>query len=156
MVFIMKKNHQQGFTLVEMSVVLVLIAILLGGMLKFGEMIEASRIKSVGVQWDNVKAATSSFKAKYGSLPGDLRDAGNLISDLTPPGGPVANTDFIASNPPLDEDRVICYNCRNLNGGQDHREFAMVWKQLYASKMLNRMNNTNVAAVGKENRYFQK
>lgn len=159
MVRIMNKTQQHGFTLVEMSVVLVLIAILLGGMLKFGEMIDAARVKSVGIQWDNVKSAVSAFKGKYGELPGDLRDANQFISNLTPPGGPVWEDDYIVSAPPLDEDRIICYFCRNLNGGAaaaNHREYSLVWKQLYASKMLNMMTDSNVTVDAKENRYFSK
>ncbi len=41
------KNRQQGFTLVEIAIVLVIIGLLLGGILKGQEMITQAKIKNV-------------------------------------------------------------------------------------------------------------
>ncbi|MCP4393310.1 MAG: prepilin-type N-terminal cleavage/methylation domain-containing protein [Alphaproteobacteria bacterium] len=144
----MKKNLQTGFTLVEMAIVLVLVGILIGGILKGSELINATRMKSVGVQWDNVKFATNAFKAKYGALPGDLRDAEKYISGLTPV------VDSVPSRTTDRADGIICYFCWLLNKGNvQDKEFAKVWKQLFAARILNR-SSANMSVSGEEGRFF--
>lgn len=134
----MKSKKQSGFTLIELAVVLALIGLLIGGFLKFSEMVTIAKIKSVALQWDMVKNATIAFKDKYGDLPGDIRDPDEYISDLRSVGGGASgvNIDGVPSRSTDSADRVICYNCKHLNGGNDDKEFALVWRQLYAANML--------------------
>lgn len=62
---------QVGFTLVEISVVLVIIGLLLGGVLKGGEIIENTKVKSVYNSYRELMAAVTSHQDRYGALPGD-------------------------------------------------------------------------------------
>lgn len=62
---------QQGFTLVEMAIVLVIIGLLLGGVLKGQELIESSRVKSVGNEINGVIAAYNGYVDRYRAIPGD-------------------------------------------------------------------------------------
>jgi prepilin-type N-terminal cleavage/methylation domain-containing protein len=62
---------QQGFTLVEIAVVLVIIGLLLGAILKGQELIENSRVKSAASEINSIKAATYGYLDRYKSLPGD-------------------------------------------------------------------------------------
>jgi type II secretory pathway pseudopilin PulG len=137
-VVVMKSRNQSGFTLTELAIVFVLIGLLIGSFLKFREMITATKIKSVALQWDMVKNATISFKDKYGDLPGDIRDPDEYISNLrsVSDGFVAPNIDGVPLRSSDGADRIICYNCRRLNANHNDREFALVWRQLYAAEML--------------------
>ena len=62
---------RKGFTLVELSIVLVIIGLLLGGVLKGKAMIDNAKQKRVKSDIDGVVAATYNYQDKFGFLPGD-------------------------------------------------------------------------------------
>ena len=64
-------HKQQGFTLIEIAIVLVIIGLLLGGVLKGQELITAARVRNLASQLDGVKIAYLGFQDRYRSLPGD-------------------------------------------------------------------------------------
>lgn len=65
----MKKT--QGFTLVEIAIVLVIIGLLLGGILKGQEMITQAKIKNVIADFSGVSAAYHGYQDRYRAIPGD-------------------------------------------------------------------------------------
>ncbi len=73
------KAGQSGFTLIEMSIVLVIIGLIIGGILKGQEIIESSRQKNVITQIDAVRSAVNTFADKYNALPGDYGSASTRI-----------------------------------------------------------------------------
>jgi len=62
---------RRGFTLVELSIVLVVIGLLLGGVLKGKAMIENAKLKRVKSDIDGIVSATYGYQDKYNALPGD-------------------------------------------------------------------------------------
>lgn len=68
-------TKQQGFTLVEIAIVLVIIGLLLGGVLKGQEMIKSAKVKSQMQQIDGISAAFNTYQDKYGAMPGDDANA---------------------------------------------------------------------------------
>src|SRR3979490_857037 len=69
------KKRQQGFTLVEIAIVLVIIGLLLGGILKGQEMITQAKIKNVINDFNGITVAITSYQDRYRALPGDDKNA---------------------------------------------------------------------------------
>ncbi len=62
---------QQGFTLVEIAIVLVIIGLLLGGVLKGQEIITNAKVKNLENSVDGLAAAIYSYQDRYRAYPGD-------------------------------------------------------------------------------------
>jgi prepilin-type N-terminal cleavage/methylation domain-containing protein len=69
----MKKN---GFTLVELSIVLVIIGLLIGGILAAQSMISTAKNQKVVRQISQFDIAIANFNSKFGGLPGDSSKLG--------------------------------------------------------------------------------
>lgn len=69
------QQSQAGFSLVELSIVLVVIGLIIGGILKGQDLIESARLKSVLAQVNEYRVATTLFVERYDALPGDFPDA---------------------------------------------------------------------------------
>jgi prepilin-type N-terminal cleavage/methylation domain-containing protein len=68
-------DKQRGFTLIEMSIVLIIIGLIIGGILKGQELIESARQKNVISQVDQIRAGVNTFFDNYKALPGDYNQA---------------------------------------------------------------------------------
>jgi prepilin-type N-terminal cleavage/methylation domain-containing protein len=77
-------RRQQGFTLVEMAIVLVIIGLLLGGILKGQELITSARVRNIADQNSGVQAAYYGFIDRYRQVPGDwgATNAAQAIPDV--------------------------------------------------------------------------
>ena len=64
-----------GFSLVELSIVLVILGLLTGGVLTGQSLIQAAELRSVSADYGRWMAATQTFRDKYLALPGDMRNA---------------------------------------------------------------------------------
>ena len=69
------KQRQQGFTLVEIAIVLVIIGLLLGGILKGQELITSARVRNIADQNSGVQAAYYGFVDRFRQVPGDWPQA---------------------------------------------------------------------------------
>jgi prepilin-type N-terminal cleavage/methylation domain-containing protein len=76
-------GKQQGFTLVEIAIVLVIIGLLLGGILKGQEMITQAKIKNVIADFSGISAAYHGYVDRYKKIPGDDPCAGSTNSAVT-------------------------------------------------------------------------
>ncbi len=64
-----------GFTLIELSIVLVIIGLIVGGVLVGRDLIRASELRSVITQHQQFLTAIHRFRDIYGALPGDMANA---------------------------------------------------------------------------------
>jgi prepilin-type N-terminal cleavage/methylation domain-containing protein len=79
----MNRKQNQGFTLIEIAIVLVIIGLLLGGVLKGQELITSARVRNLISQQDGVKAAFFGFQDRFRALPGDYTQATTNIVGAT-------------------------------------------------------------------------
>jgi prepilin-type N-terminal cleavage/methylation domain-containing protein len=67
----MRHTHQ-GFTLIELSIVLVIIGLIVGGVLTGQSLIAAAAVRAQITQIEKFNTAANTFFGKYGFLPGDI------------------------------------------------------------------------------------
>jgi len=65
-------NKEEGFTLVELSIVLVIIGLIIGGILAGQDMIRAAEVRSTIAQIEKFNTSTNTFRDKYRYIPGDM------------------------------------------------------------------------------------
>ena len=68
-------RRQQGFTLVEIAIVLVIVGLLLGGILKGQDLINGARVRNLADMNAGVQAAYYGFIDRYRQVPGDMTAA---------------------------------------------------------------------------------
>lgn len=69
------KPIKNGFTLVELSIVLVILGLLVGGVLTGQSLIRAAELRSITNQYQGFQTAQNTFRDKYFALPGDMNNA---------------------------------------------------------------------------------
>lgn len=76
--FTLRPDHapnKHGFTLIELSIALVIIALVVGGVMVGKELIRAAEIRKPGRLIEQFDSAVNAFRMKYNCLPGDCRNA---------------------------------------------------------------------------------
>lgn len=131
-----KSEQQSGFTLIELSIVLVLIGLVIGGVLKGQELIASTRLKMAVSQWDALKSAFNTFQDKYQALPGDYSQAAtnintaitNIGNDSGVIGAAIATVHYSSA-------------LGAVAGANEHRG---VWEQLSLAGLVASVTNTGV------------
>lgn len=77
---------KQGFSLVELSVVLVIVALMAGGIMAGKSLLRASELRAVITEYQRFENATALFHDKYMGMPGDLYNATEYWGAATCPG----------------------------------------------------------------------
>ena len=68
-------HRKSAFSLVELSIVLVILGLLTGGILGGQALIRAAEIRSVSAEHQRYIAAAQTFRDKYFAVPGDMTNA---------------------------------------------------------------------------------
>lgn len=114
-----------GFSLVELSIVLVILGLLTGGILAGQSLIRASELRAVTTEYNRHVTAIQTFRDKYFALPGDMTNAEKFWGTLA-----VADTDCLTND---------STDARTCNGDGDgnielltvrSREHLRMWQQL--------------------------
>ncbi|MES2984628.1 MAG: type II secretion system protein [Pseudomonadota bacterium] len=70
-----RSRSLRGFSLVELSVVLVIIGLMVGGIMYGRSVIKAAELRKVNNQITQITGAIYAFRTKYSYLPGDMPNA---------------------------------------------------------------------------------
>lgn len=88
-----------AFSLVELSIVLVILGLLVGGVVAGQSLIRAAELRSVSTDYQRFLTATLTFRDKYFALPGDFTMASRVWGLLTE--GMVSEPIAVSSRLPL-------------------------------------------------------
>ncbi len=93
----LSKQRTQAFSLVELSIVLVIIGLIVSGILVGQSLNESAKAQKVGFEKSQYETAITTFQAKYYGLPGDLNTAFNYFGPRC--NAPVGSTAYNSQHP---------------------------------------------------------
>lgn len=114
------RSVSRGFTLIEISIVLVIVGLLAGAILKGQQMIENAKYKAFVKEIDSIRTAIATFQDQYKYLPGDFPRAD---SKLYAPGITILNGNG--------DGQITWGSCDS--AGEDS---CLVWQHLIAAGLL--------------------
>jgi prepilin-type N-terminal cleavage/methylation domain-containing protein len=121
----MAKSRQNGFTLIEIAIVLVIIGLLLGGVLKGQELITSARVRNLIAQQDGIKAAFFGFQDRFRAYAGDYAAANTTLKCPT-------GTSCLNGN-----GNGIVERTATRNAGSEPNETILAWMHLASAGFLN-------------------
>jgi prepilin-type N-terminal cleavage/methylation domain-containing protein len=75
-----RTTPRHAFTLVELSIVLVIIGLIIGGVLSGRSLVSAGKLRTVAADAEAYMAAANNFRNQYRYLPGDMPNAASYWS----------------------------------------------------------------------------
>ncbi len=120
-------KNDAGFSLVELSIVLVVLGLLTAGILTGQSLIRAAELRAITNESEQFQTAIHTFKGKYFGFPGDLQNATAFWAQRSA-GCPDSTATYAAASPPSFE-RATC----NGNGdGFIAQAYVDTYETLYA------------------------
>jgi len=121
----------RAFSLIELSIVLVILGLLTGGILAGQSLIHAAELRSLQVDIGRFTTATRTFQDKYFSMPGDMTNATAFWGALDGGDGLGSDCTGVASTSALTcngDGNGIIY--MDTSGGTDAPESYRAWQHL--------------------------
>lgn len=118
---------KSGFSLVELSIVLVILGLLTGGILAGQNLIRAAELRSVTTEVQKYQTAVYTFRDKYFALPGDMKNATSFWGEVVSGGS--CNTATVGTGTQTcngDADGTVFLNY----GGNKYSENFTFWQHM--------------------------
>lgn len=128
-----KNNNHAGFSLVELSIVLVILGLLTGGILGGQALIKAAELRAVGEEYERWHTAVYTFRDKYLAIPGDMPNATQFWGAVNT-GGTNNNC-----SDPLNDLGTGTQTCNGEGDGSVDRDYEMhrFWQHLANAGLIN-------------------
>lgn len=120
---------QRGFSLVELSIVLVILGLLTGGILAGQSLIRAAEVRSVILEYQRIASAAHTFRDKYMAVPGDMRNATSFWNRAINQTWCVTNTTASVTSPGTCDGNGNGFTDNPAAASQSGERF-QVWRQL--------------------------
>jgi prepilin-type N-terminal cleavage/methylation domain-containing protein len=126
---------RQGFSLVELSIVLGIVGLLVGGILAGRSLVRASELRAVGTEYQRYMTAVYGFRDKYFAIPGDFRDGTQFWGRMN------ANADCVSNSAAAVTSGGVCDgNGSGLAGvalgASQSGEWFQFWRHLSAAGLI--------------------
>lgn len=128
----MTVRTKAGFTLIELSMVLLIIALLIAGIVVGKSMLQAAKVRAAANRYTELEAALKTFRLKYNLLPGDMtrtRALGFGFTAITTTGAGYGDENGLITAPP----------------GSDYQplgEVLLIWLHLSQAKLIENKSAT--------------
>jgi prepilin-type N-terminal cleavage/methylation domain-containing protein len=132
-----RASRQSGFTLIELSIVLVIIGLIVGGVLVGQDLIKAAEVRATVAQIEKYNSAINTFRGKYAYIPGDITGAQATVFGLEARAGTVGLGDGNGLLQGVDDDDTVG---NGLYCGQEQRLF---WDDLSTTNLVDGNYNAN-------------
>ncbi len=70
-----KRRSDRGFTLIELSIVIVIIGLIVAGVVGGQTLVKQAKIRTLITEYNEMKLAMNAFKLEYDAIPGDINNA---------------------------------------------------------------------------------
>ena len=142
--FSFKKNTRKAFTLIELSIVLIIIGLLIVAITSGSSLIRNAKLRSITNEAKQYQVAVNSFYMKFDEYPGDFNQQLPKVSSI----GGVKEDIAVGHN-----NDIIEWVSYNSTGSVSVNEGSNAWLQLVASAILpsditSNMNVIQMLAVG--------
>lgn len=134
------RKQEPGYTVLELSIVLVIIGLIVGGIITGKDLIRTAAVRSQIAQINKYNSAVNTFDTKYGGLPGDL-----LLA--------TASTNSFVTNGCDGKSMGLRNGDRLIQGssaatyGQFHGETELFWQDLGTTGLIGSVFPANGAAA---------
>jgi prepilin-type N-terminal cleavage/methylation domain-containing protein len=136
-----KQPHkEQGFTLLELSIVLVIIGLIVGGVLVGQDLIKAAEVRATVGQYEKYNTAINTFRTKYDGIPGDLSVSKVAAFGLTAVAGATGGSEGLG-----DANGVITDTA---GGSTGIGEPLLFWQQMTAAGLVDGSFSVDVTTGG--------
>jgi prepilin-type N-terminal cleavage/methylation domain-containing protein len=129
-----KNQNKEGFTLIELSIVMVIIGLIIGGILVGQELIHSAQNRAIITQINQYNSAVTTFQSKYNGLPGDFRFATDFLANNSPVNG---NGDGLIGSAGSSASLVGTAGGVTIAGGSVvGQEYSQFWGQLSGASLI--------------------
>lgn len=105
------RQKQNGFTLVELSIVIVIIGLIVAGVVGGQTLVTQAKFRAIVNDFNKYNVAVNAFMLEYNEKPGDMANATSFWPGLTNNGN--------------GNRKIVCSDT-------DPEEIALIWQHLYS------------------------
>ncbi len=139
---------KNGFTLLELSIVLVIIGLIIGGITSGADLIRSAKLKTVTKELNSFGIAMNTFRLKYNAKPGDFKNAESYWgSDVSCPNTPSNNVKKIATCNGNGNGRVGDVNGIFIDNNWTYESFRF-WQHLSNAELINNQFSGTQGPIG--------
>ncbi len=143
------QDSEQGFTLIEVSIVLVIIGLVIGSVIAGKHLVRQSELQSVLTDVNRIRTAANAFYGKYDALPGDMPNATDYWGQVSSTPSTCYTTQGTGTQTCNGNGNGEVYT---MDGGTTISEVFRFWQHLSNAKMIDG-TYTGISGAGDNYRY---